>query len=71
MKIGVLGELRESAIVCLPVMEIGESSIPSLSSFKEEKLCQKPSSTELFNGANWRIVGGDSLSSMAENLSSG
>lgn len=33
-------------------MGIGESSMPSLLSFKEDSLCQKPSSTELCNCAN-------------------
>lgn len=34
-------------------MGIGESSMPSLLSFKDDNLCQKPSSTELWKGANW------------------
>jgi len=33
-------------------MWIGESSMPSLLSFKEDNRCQKPSSTELCIGAN-------------------
>jgi len=31
----------------------GESSMPSWLSFKEESLCQKPSSTELSIAINW------------------
>lgn len=38
----------------VPVIEIGDSSMPSWLSFKEDNLCQKPSSTELWKGANWR-----------------
>lgn len=33
-------------------MGSGESSMPSLLSFKEDNLCQKPSSTKLCIGAN-------------------
>jgi hypothetical protein len=37
-------------------MGIGESSMPYLLSFKEDNLCQKPSSAKLLKGTNWRIV---------------
>lgn len=39
----------------VPVMGMGDSSMPSLLSLREDNLCQKPSSTELWNGANWSI----------------
>jgi hypothetical protein len=37
-------------------MGIRESSMPYLLSFKEDNLCQKPSSAKLLKGTNWRIV---------------
>lgn len=37
-------------------MGIGESSRPNWLSLSEENLCQKPTSTKLWNGENWRTL---------------
>lgn len=39
----------------MPVRGMGDWSRPRESSLREERRCQKPSSTKLWNGSNWRI----------------